>query len=63
MLTPLADAGAPSDAELEAGILGAIKMGLASVAETLGAQLRARQLARAGIPSLDELRARPKRRQ
>lgn len=38
----------PSDAELERGILDAVKMGLGEVARTLSAQLEARQRARGG---------------
>ena len=44
----------PTDAELERGILDAVKMGLADVARTLAAQLEARQRARAGnVVALD----------
>ena len=36
----------PSDAELERGILDAVRMGLADVARTLAAQLDGRRMAR-----------------
>jgi hypothetical protein len=43
-----------SDAELERGILDAVKMGLGDVARTLAAQLEARQRTRAGnVVTLD----------
>jgi hypothetical protein len=43
----------PSDAELERGILEAVKMGLGDVARSLSARLDARQRARAGNVVLD----------
>jgi hypothetical protein len=43
-----AAASEPPDAELQRGILDAVRMGLADVARTLAAQLDARQLATGG---------------
>jgi hypothetical protein len=43
-----ANGGGPSDAELERGILDAVRMGLADVARTLSAQIEERRRARAG---------------
>jgi hypothetical protein len=49
----------PSDADLEAGIIGAVKLGLVDVAMTLSDQLRARQRTRAGnVVPIDALHSR-----
>jgi hypothetical protein len=54
-----AAASEPPDAELERGILDAVRMGLADVARTLAAQLDARQLATGGkVVPLDQSKRR-----
>jgi hypothetical protein len=52
----------PTDAELERGIVDAVRQGLGAVAKVLAAQLEARQHARvpANLASLDEARAKRK---
>lgn len=59
------DPGGPSDAELERGILDALRHGLVEVAKTLGAQLEGRRHARAGnvvaLPSANSARPRGSR--
>jgi hypothetical protein len=54
-----AAASEPPDAELERGILDAVRTGLADVARTFAAQLEARQRARGGkVVALDQSKRR-----